>query len=137
MPRSSGYSGLIMVRKMPVKSEFKAGLRHATTGKLSVNPAENEYLFRIREEQGSERRGMGSAFHQLCPRYSGILSPTAPTIRLWETFTFFFFFLLKCQISSNMQNLCLYKCYQQRLRPVCAWSTQCLYYLHTACVETM
>ena len=32
---------------------------------------------------------MGSAFHQLCPRYSGTLNPTAPTaIRLWETFTF-------------------------------------------------
>ena len=31
---------------------------------------------------------MGSAFHQLCPRYSGTLTPTAPTaIRLWETFT--------------------------------------------------
>ena len=33
---------------------------------------------------------MGSAFHQLCPRYSGTLTPTAPTaIRLWDTFTFF------------------------------------------------
>ena len=35
---------------------------------------------------------MGSAFHQLCPRYSGTLTPTAPTaIRLWETFTFTFY----------------------------------------------
>ena len=35
---------------------------------------------------------MGSAFHQLCPRYSGTLTPTAPTaIRLWDTFTFFTF----------------------------------------------
>ena len=34
---------------------------------------------------------MGSAFHQLCPRYSGTLTPTAPTaIRLCETFTFTF-----------------------------------------------
>ena len=33
---------------------------------------------------------MGSAFHQLCPRYSGTLTPTAPTaIRLWDTSTFF------------------------------------------------
>ena len=33
---------------------------------------------------------MSSAFHQLCQRYSGTLTPTAPTaIRLWETFTFF------------------------------------------------
>ena len=32
---------------------------------------------------------MGSAFHQLCLRYSGTLTPTAPTAnRLWETFTF-------------------------------------------------
>ena len=39
---------------------------------------------------GSERRGMGSAFHQLCPRYSRTLTPAAPTaIRLWETFTLF------------------------------------------------
>ena len=36
---------------------------------------------------------MGSAFHQLCPRYSGTLTPTAPTaIRLWDTFTFTFTF---------------------------------------------
>ena len=35
---------------------------------------------------------MGSAPHQLCPRYSGTLTPTAPTaIRLWETFTFTFY----------------------------------------------
>ena len=34
---------------------------------------------------------MGSAFHQLCPRYSGTLTPTAPTaIRLWDIFTFTF-----------------------------------------------
>ena len=34
---------------------------------------------------------MGSAFHQLCPRYSGTLTPTAPTAnRLWDTFTFFY-----------------------------------------------
>ena len=35
---------------------------------------------------------MGSAFHQLCPRYSGTLTPTAPTaVRLWETSTFLSF----------------------------------------------
>ena len=34
---------------------------------------------------------MGSAFHQLCSRYSGTLTPTAPTaIWLWDTFTFTF-----------------------------------------------
>ena len=32
---------------------------------------------------------MGSAFRQLCPSYSGTLTPTAPTaIKLWDTFTF-------------------------------------------------
>ena len=78
-----------MVQKIAVKREFEAGLRRATTGKLSVNPAVNGYLFRIRKGKGSERRGMGSAFHQLCPRYSGTLTPTVPmAIRLWETFTF-------------------------------------------------
>ena len=35
---------------------------------------------------------MGSAFHFLCPRYSGTLIPTTPmAIRLQETFTLFFF----------------------------------------------
>ena len=32
---------------------------------------------------------MGSTFHLLCPRYSGSLTPTAPTaVRLWDFFTF-------------------------------------------------
>ena len=48
---------------------------------LSVNPAVNGYLFRIRE--GSERKGMGSAFHRLCPRYNGALTPLP--LRLLET----------------------------------------------------
>ena len=35
---------------------------------------------------------MGPAFHLLCPRNSGILTPTAPTaIRLCEIFTFHLF----------------------------------------------
>ena len=35
---------------------------------------------------------MGSAFHQLCPRYSGTLTSTAPTaIRLWDTFTLYIY----------------------------------------------
>ena len=69
--------------------EFEAGLHHAMTGKLSVNPAVNGYLFQIREGQGSERRGLSSAFRQLCPKYSGTLTPTASTaIRVWEIFTF-------------------------------------------------
>ena len=52
---------------------------------------------------------MGSAFHQLCPRYSGTLTPTAPTaIRLWDTFTFFIPMLSgdvcsKCIIDASIQ----------------------------------
>ena len=35
-------------------------------------------------------RGMGSALHQLCQRYSETLTPTVPTaIMLWEAFTLF------------------------------------------------
>ena len=37
-----------MVQKVAVRREFEAGLRHATTAKLSNNPAVNGYLFRIR-----------------------------------------------------------------------------------------
>ena len=39
-----------MVQKVAVKRKFEAGLSHAATGKLSVNPAVNGYLFRIRED---------------------------------------------------------------------------------------
>ena len=42
---------------------------------------------------------MGSALHQLCPRYSGTLTSTAPmAMRLWETLTFYFIMKL---LSSN------------------------------------
>ena len=58
---------------------------------LSVNSAENGYFSnqeRVNQRK-DERKGMGSASHQLCPRYSGPLTPTAPTaIRLRETFNF-------------------------------------------------
>ena len=37
---------------------------------------------------------MGSAFHQLCPRYNGTLTPTALTaVRIWKTFTIPFYLL--------------------------------------------
>ena len=46
---------------------------------------------------------MGSTFHQLCPRYSVILTPTAPTaIRLWETFTFFYHLTFQCVLYLNL-----------------------------------
>ena len=45
---------------------------------------------------------MGSAFHQLCPRYSGTLTPTAPTaIRLWDTFTFLYNIPPLCEVSTK------------------------------------
>ena len=54
---------------------------------------------------------MGSAFHQLCPRYSGTLTPTAPmAIRLWETFTFFLLNVRRycsCKSKSREQDLML------------------------------
>ena len=53
---------------------------------------------------------MGSAFHQLCPRYSGTLTPTAPTaIRLWETFTFFSIYLLYMQIEKTDQTMLMHR----------------------------
>ena len=71
-----------MVQKVAVKRDWK---------NLSVNPAINRYLFLYKEGYGSERRGMASAFHQLCRRYSGTLSVTAPAaIRLWKPFIFTF-----------------------------------------------
>ena len=76
-----------MVQNVAVRLSVR---RHATAGKLSVNPVVNGYLFLITE---GGMRGMGSAFHHLYPRYSGTLpppppAPTAPmAIRLWETFT--------------------------------------------------
>ena len=74
-------------RRKVVSSRLGSAMRRLEN---SVNPAVNGYLFRIREGLGSERRGMGSVFHQLCPRYSGTLTLTAPRIiRLLEAFTFF------------------------------------------------
>ena len=90
-PWSSGLSGLLFVQKVAVKREFEAGLRHSTTGKLcqpsgKCVPLSNSGMIRQLMERDS------STFHQLCPRYSGPLTSTAPTaIRLWETFTFTFY----------------------------------------------
>ena len=50
---------------------------------------------------------MGSAFHQLCPRYSGTLTPTAPTAnRLWKTFTLLIMPLTiwNCVLSYEQEN---------------------------------
>ena len=58
------------------------------TTEISANLAVNGYHVK----SGSERRGMGSVFHILCPRYSGPLTPTAcAATRLWQTFTSTFY----------------------------------------------
>ena len=50
---------------------------------------------------------MGSAFHQLCPRYSGTLTPTAPTaIRLWDTFTLPIVFQSYRRLADDNESLC-------------------------------
>ena len=62
-----------------------AGLRYPLSTQQQMGTFSNK------GKEGSKWRGMGSAFHQLCPRSSGTLTPTAPrAIRLWETFTFLF-----------------------------------------------
>ena len=77
-------------RNSPQSHEFEAGLSHATTRKLSLSTQQQMgTFFELGKQNGSERRGMGFAFHFLYPRYSGTLSFTAPkAIRRWETFTF-------------------------------------------------
>ena len=60
---------------------------------------------------------MGSAFHQLCPRYDGTLTPTASTvIRLWEIFSLFIF----------MGAWCIYMAYSVRKRLQCRLSITCV-----------
>ena len=77
-----------MEQKVAVKREFEAGLRHATTGKL-CQPSSKWVPFSNKGRIKQRKEMVGSAFHQMYPRYSGTLIPTAPTaIRLWETFTF-------------------------------------------------
>ena len=70
------WSSSAAVQKVAEKRDFEARLRHATTGKL-CQPSSKWVLlgWSIREGYGSERRVMGSAFHQLCPRYSETLTP--------------------------------------------------------------
>ena len=76
-----------MVQKVAVSREFEARLRQAVTGKLSLSTQQKMGTFFELEKDKAAKGEMGSAFHQLCPSYSGTLTPTA--IRLWETFTFY------------------------------------------------
>ena len=65
--------------------------------KNSVNPAVNAIFFESGKDKAA-RKGMGSAFHLLYPRWDELrfssvlpkIQPTAPmAIRLWKTFTGF------------------------------------------------
>ena len=88
-----------MVLKVAAKRELEAGLYHATTGKL-CEPISKRVFFELGKDKGSERRGMGSAFHQLCPRYNGTLTATAPTaIRLGNLY-------LCCQFERVRKQVC-------------------------------
>ena len=68
---------------------------------------------------------MGSAFHQLCPRYSGILTPASPmAIRLWETFTFYslicaleVLLLMGSPAKYRHKYSCLFFCFPQSTLP--------------------
>ena len=71
-----------------MSSKFEAGLRNVTTGKLSVNPAVNGYLFsnwgRIRQRKERDGLRLSSAV----PKIQWDSNPHFPmAIRLWETFT--------------------------------------------------
>ena len=81
-----------MVQKVAVSRGFEARLRHAATGKLSLSTQQKMGTF---FELGKDKAAKGAGWAQLCLRYSGTLTPTAPTaIRLWDTFTFTFYFLM-------------------------------------------
>ena len=51
-----------MVQKVVVKREFEAGLRHETTGKVSVKPVVNGYLFRLEKDKAAKGEGWTSPF---------------------------------------------------------------------------
>ena len=84
-----------MVQKVAVSREFEARLRHAATGKLSLSTQHQMGTFlELGKAKAAKGEGWAPPFiMMLCPRYSGTLTPTAPTaIRLWNTFTFTFFY---------------------------------------------
>ena len=71
------------------KREFEAGLRYAMTGNSLCQRSSKWEAFLNSGMIRHRKKRDGLPFHQLCPRYSGTLTPTAPTaIRLWATFTY-------------------------------------------------
>ena len=49
-------------RKSPQGREFEAGLRHATTAKLSVNPTVSGTFFELGKAKGAKGEGWASPF---------------------------------------------------------------------------
>ena len=53
--------------------------------------------------EDSETRGIGSAFHQLCPRYCGTLSPTVPRLLDYGKLNLFYLLLSYTYFVINRQ----------------------------------
>lgn len=76
-------------RKSPKDRAFEPGLGHPASGNffLATQQWTDTCSSQGRiSQQKSKRRGMGSSFHRLSPKYNGTTAPIAS--RLWETFTF-------------------------------------------------
>ena len=119
-------------RKSPYR-EFEARPSHSATGKL-CQPSRKWVPFsnlgRIRQQK--ERDGLClSSFHQLCPRYSRTLTPTA--IMLWEAYTFFTCLSLSLTDTSSLK-YCLKEPLNHN-QPVIA---ECIHkYLYSIAISTM
>ena len=88
----------VMVQKVAVKHEFKAGLRHATTRKL-CQPSSKWVPFsnQGRIKQRWERDGLRLSSAVPKTQWDSYLHcPT--TIRLWETVTFYLLIYLQANI---------------------------------------
>ena len=51
-----------MPQKVALSREFEAQLRHVATGKLSVDPAENGYLFELGKDKAAKGEGWALPF---------------------------------------------------------------------------
>ena len=69
--------------------EITPGFHHPSNSwKTLCQPSSKGVSFSNQgKDKADKKGGMGSAFHQLCSRYSGSLTPTAPMAnKLWETY---------------------------------------------------
>ena len=65
-----------MVQKVAVSREFEARLRHAATGKISLSTQQKMgTFFELGKAKAAKGEGWAPPFLQLCPRYSGTLTP--------------------------------------------------------------